>query len=878
MLKKQFLFFFFIFFGYSFLYGQKLEPSLHFNLENGLGQNTATIINQDNAGRVWIGTSGSLHVYNGYELKTIDEIHDRVLNIETYDDYVFCFTPTGIYRIEINNLEVKTHFFSKAKYYYAKIESSYVIVSDGKEHFSIRYDLDLNIQDSIVNELVETPAPYYSFVFGDGLIISDKDGVHFTKDGNQLEILKSPSTSHVLLPNGRFLFANAIGLHEWTKENKLKTLLPISIEHVFQDSENNIWVSTVEQGVYKIPYLLLNNAYFEFKNGDGSPISTWNTINFKNTSFTLTSKGLRAHGNKSHESDQIEKLTKEHIVVSAISGEDFILFGSSQNGIFKIKNGQVKNLYYDKNKVTENTPFQFIKNELGYLSYTFSHFIQFDIQGNLLFTKKYNHTKWGYIMHITKTDSGYLASTTEGMRLYSKKLEEVKVIYSNKAKIFSMSCHFNGEYIVSSLDGGLFKLQGDSLKPIPFPSKNLLTVKEFQRKLWITSTKELFSFVDGKITKYNAKNGMPIKEFNQNGSMFSNNSIYFFGVGGFFKLTIPPKPTTLDNVSIIVNHKRDNSTPIEIEASNNVFQVKLEGVNNIDIENYALMYYSDSTWERITKSKTLSLPVKHGRNILRTKVIHLPTGKSKEEAIQIYRDFPFWKKPWFLVLVSLVIIGLFVGALSLYKFLKTKKLLKLEQKEKRVKEERLRISRELHDNIGARLTYIISSLEMETHKTQKTELNKINDFARETMGQLRETIWAVGNNEITLSELFKRYQDYVDQISNFCTEHITIKGSITHDFPLTPLQTINYYRAFQESLNNATKYAESNQINITLTELENKVEIIIEDNGKGFDQNKIPKSGGVLGMQRRIEEANGEFKIQSILNKGTKITMTIFKR
>ena len=79
-----------------------------------------------------------------------------------------------------------------------------------------------------------------------------------------------------------------------------------------------------------------------------------------------------------------------------------------------------------------------------------------------------------------------------------------------------------------------------------------------------------------------------------------------------------------------------------------------------------------------------------------------------------------------------------------------------------MQEQRLRISRDLHDNIGSQLTFIISSIDnlkfvtKDVNEKLKDKLSSISSFTSDTIFQLRDTIWAMNKSEITIEDLHAR--------------------------------------------------------------------------------------------------------------------------
>ena len=207
------------------------------------------------------------------------------------------------------------------------------------------------------------------------------------------------------------------------------------------------------------------------------------------------------------------------------------------------------------------------------------------------------------------------------------------------------------------------------------------------------------------------------------------------------------------------------------------------------------------------------------------------------------------------------------------------------ENQNKLHEQRLAISRDLHDNIGAQLTFIISSVEnlkfgfptMET--SIKNHLTKISDFTKTTIVELRDTIWAMNANEFTFDDLSSRIYNFIE-IAQSVKENTAFKFSVDDSLKnskFSSLEGVNLYRTIQEAVNNAIKYADANEVSVQVKPNENGITIDISDNGKGFDFDTIDLGNGIVNMQKRIEEIGGVFKVQSEIAKGTQITISLNK-
>ena len=219
----------------------------------------------------------------------------------------------------------------------------------------------------------------------------------------------------------------------------------------------------------------------------------------------------------------------------------------------------------------------------------------------------------------------------------------------------------------------------------------------------------------------------------------------------------------------------------------------------------------------------------------------------------------------------------------IYKQQQQKHILKTEilkiDGENKLNEQRLDISRNLHDNIGSQLTFINSFMEtLKLMSDAKNEaindrINNISSFTKDAIIELRDTVWALNSDEFTFEDLRLRILNYVDKAQT-AKENIQFKFNVDEgleSIKFSSAQGINLYRTIQEAVNNAIKYANATEISIQ-TKLENAaLTISITDNGIGFDPKNNDNGNGLYNMQKRIEEIGGEFVLKSKVGEGTQI-------
>ena len=212
-----------------------------------------------------------------------------------------------------------------------------------------------------------------------------------------------------------------------------------------------------------------------------------------------------------------------------------------------------------------------------------------------------------------------------------------------------------------------------------------------------------------------------------------------------------------------------------------------------------------------------------------------------------------------------------------------KSAIKEIESQNQLHEQRITISRDLHDNIGAQLTFVISSVDNLKFGNQigdskiVNQLTKISDFTKSTIIELRDTIWAMNKNEFSFEDLRSRIFNFIEK-AKIAKEDIEFSFKIDEnlsDVRFSSLEGINIYRTIQEAINNAIKYSNATKISVVVKSVDAVIDIQIKDNGTGFDEETTDLGNGISNMRKRIRDINGVFSIQSELGTGTTISIQI---
>ena len=220
--------------------------------------------------------------------------------------------------------------------------------------------------------------------------------------------------------------------------------------------------------------------------------------------------------------------------------------------------------------------------------------------------------------------------------------------------------------------------------------------------------------------------------------------------------------------------------------------------------------------------------------------------------------------------------------LEINEIIQDQKIHKLDAVIEGQQSERIRISQQLHDRMGALLSILkihfsevsdsINTLQSNTEK-RMTEVNSLIDEATQTVREISNDLRKGVLDEMGLKTAIEDLCLRVKETGKIEVE--THTESIKD--PLPPALEWAIYRNVEEAINNVLKHAEASKIIVQLFRGKDHISITVEDNGKGFDPQSIPesesKSLGLKGMRVRTRKHKGMFSIDSKAQRGTIILM-----
>ena len=199
-------------------------------------------------------------------------------------------------------------------------------------------------------------------------------------------------------------------------------------------------------------------------------------------------------------------------------------------------------------------------------------------------------------------------------------------------------------------------------------------------------------------------------------------------------------------------------------------------------------------------------------------------------------------------------------------------------------EERKRIAKDIHDGIGQMLTALkfnIESINLTNKEKTAEKIEYIKSLASDLIKGVRTATFNLTPPELSDHGIFPALHKMTHELSKLTGKNILFENKTDENIRFNSLAETNIYRVVQEAVNNAIKYAEANFILVTINYNDNILSVVIDDDGKGFDDSilgKVPKNTseggmGLFFMKERMNYINGRLFINSIPGKGTRVTI-----
>lgn len=759
----------------------------------------------------WIGTQKGLFVYRNNSIQPITNTVNpgsipeiTCLNLDANNQLWIGTFADGLYQCDVEKLQLKLQYKTSALN---------------------NYSLSGNQVQYLLNDDQET---LWAAVWGKGIDYVNLDNFNFGRyvtidDANKFNAENFIRPIIVADSNTIICGTQQSGILVLNNHKKIVRKvndgLPKAIEHLCKDQQGNIWVAT------------LNGLFVTDK-------------------WMIRKQRIPNNANKNQLADQYNfllNLQDGRMMASTNSGMYFVERKTGQYFFKPVKGLSMQDVYL--------TSFQSLNGDL-YISRPFKGFAIYHLQNDSLILKKEIFSKSTIKCFNETADSILWIGSTIGLMRFNNELLSVSKIITSKDGL-------SNQYIYGIL--------------------------RFKNQLWLSSNNGIscLQLPAYSIKNYSEADGLQANEFNTYAYTAFGNEFLFGGVNGLnafnpaaiksnnFQPSIQLNKLFINDRSVSDTIATGEIKQLQLNHFENTVSFQFAVLNYINPEASKLLYqlegYDDSTWIE-TGNKALiryaNLPA--GHFLLKVKIAgNTNSNKSLIFKLPIEIKNAWYHSIWFYAGMLLLGIGfIFLGVRTFFKN-KLRKQLTLLEKQQAIEKERTRIATDMHDDFGAslsRIKFLSEKMQLQQAEKEqlKTGLEKISLYSDEMAEKMGEIVWALNKRYDSIADLMSFCRSYASEYladKNISLqfnemdagEMIFINGEIRR----------NIFLVMKEALHNIVKHSGATTVTISINCNKN-LEMMIADNGKGFDENNIRQfANGINNMKKRTEDAGGIFNIQN---------------
>jgi len=232
---------------------------------------------------------------------------------------------------------------------------------------------------------------------------------------------------------------------------------------------------------------------------------------------------------------------------------------------------------------------------------------------------------------------------------------------------------------------------------------------------------------------------------------------------------------------------------------------------------------------------------------------------------------PWWQTWWFqLSAVSVLLVGLVSGVRWVVSKPLRRRLRALEL-EQRLHRERERISRDLHDHVGAQVTTLLAGIDLSQLHAQhgampqvQQTLSALREDTQRTMAQLRDTVWSLQHGAVSVGSLLGQMQQHLAERRRLIARpELTIASTGDLGATMPAEQALHLFRIVEEAVSNAVRHAGANSLLVRLdVGADQRLTVSVADDGRFVEATPGYHGNGLRGMQQRADDINGVFRLQ----------------
>jgi ligand-binding sensor domain-containing protein/two-component sensor histidine kinase len=717
--------------------------------------------------------------------------------------------------------------------------------------------------------------------------------------------------------------------HYYSSPVNLKLLPDNEILSLLVDNSGILWVGAhLGDGITKIQK---NTAKFKYlKSEPGNSQSLNDNIvwaihkDYNNTLWVGTYRGglnfIDQNNNKSaayqFDVDDPSSISNNHI--RAIEEDNFnnLWIGTYNGGInrFKPKKGKFDRFLYDPDNPNSLSANQvqdiFIEsdttiwvatfggglNKLSFKTNSSDEFPEFTVYENDPSDSTTITDDRVYVLYEDSKKNFWIGTYGGGLNKFNRNTEIFTSFKNNpddpssisNDKIIAIQEDSNEILWIGTSGGGLNKFNSDTKKFTRYSYGDGLTsavvygiLEDNSHNIWMSSDDGIFRMEPGeeKFTYFGLEDGLQSLEFSGGAYLKDETEkMYFGGINGliyFFpdsigtNLFVPP--IVITSINVFTNRIKGETEEIILSYDQNFISFEFSALDytNSKENQYAFMLEGlDDSWKYVDAdhriANYINLPAgEYSFHVMGTNSDGL--WNKRGTSIKLIITPPFWLTWWFITLMTLL-LGMILYYLSTNRIKHQLAIEKLKTK----------LAADLHDNVGASLTEISILSEVAVQKSNDEgnpkELKNISEIARQLIDTMSDIVFVVNPERDSLYDLIIKLKDSYNDFLNSVGISFKVKNiDKTNDIKLPMDYKQNLLLIFKEGINNSIKHSKCSKIILEANIRADVVEMILNDDGNGFDEKNMIFGNGLRNMESRAKKIGGRMTWRSSQETGTVI-------
>jgi len=420
-------------------------------------------------------------------------------------------------------------------------------------------------------------------------------------------------------------------------------------------------------------------------------------------------------------------------------------------------------------------------------------------------------------------------------------------------------------------------------------------VADNRRRIWMGTPKGLVCYLtaEEKFVTFKKENGLPADKFTNSAIHFDEQTNELWLNSENLILRINPDELLAQNkreLSIYVDEitmngsKLDPAVAYSLQHDENNFQFQFTAADMSSGKELEFAYQlrgADAGWIYSgDKRSAIYSSLNPGKYIFNVRAKR--KGDTEWTTIKEHFAFtiatPWWQTWWFRAGIGLLGIGILVAGVRFYYTRRLEKQRVILEKQQAVEKERTRIATDMHDDFGAslsRIKFLSEKMQLQKNDAEKTnkDLGKISAYSDEMAEKMGEIVWALNQRYDSSGDLVSFCRSYASEYLEDKNIKLHFESSGIADIRINGEIRRNIFLVIKESLHNIVKHAKASNVHL-LIRIDKELQVIIHDDGKGFDPAAIrPFANGIENMKKRVEEIRGHFSIET--TRGTRIEINV---